>query len=75
MSCKCKYCSPEIAIQGTPIIVEVFKHSVHLEGMISEELSPPQDKESKKCMCISMPGSNTKLMTNHYVDPVKIVPF
>lgn len=41
MSCKCKYSSPEIEIQGTPIIVEVFKHSVHLEGMISEELSPP----------------------------------
>lgn len=50
-------------------------HSVHLEGIISEELSPPQDKESKKCMYIPMPESNIKLMTNHYVSPVKIVLF
>lgn len=50
-------------------------HSLYLEGMISEELSPLQDKESKKCVYIPMPGGNIELMTNHCVSPVKIFPF
>lgn len=67
--------SLEIKFQGTPIIVEVYMHSLYLEGMISEELSPLQDKESKKCVYIPMPGGNIELMTNHCVSPVKIFPF
>lgn len=36
MMCKPIYNSPEIEIQNMPIIVEVFMHSVYVEGMTQE---------------------------------------
>lgn len=58
MICKPIYNSAEIEIQDMPVIVEVFMHSVYIEGMTQRNNLLGKLRESKKCMCFRIPGSS-----------------